>query len=65
VIDVRVCRNENCYPMVRLAPATHQMVGLPKPSRLAIDTTRGGAAPVDRATVSAHLLLSPAVAPKL
>ncbi|MFO7629526.1 MAG: biosynthetic-type acetolactate synthase large subunit [Prochlorococcaceae cyanobacterium] len=53
-IDVKVRRNENCYPMVPPGASNAQMVGLPSHPELAIDTTRqcnacGGT------TESAHL----------
>jgi len=40
LIDVRVRRNENCYPMVPPGASNAQMVGLPSHPELAIDTTR-------------------------
>ncbi len=39
-IDVKVRRNENCYPMVPPGASNAQMVGLPSHPELAIDTTR-------------------------
>ncbi|MEB3235616.1 MAG: biosynthetic-type acetolactate synthase large subunit [Cyanobacteriota bacterium] len=39
-IDVRVRRNENCYPMVPPGASNAQMVGLPSHPELAIDTNR-------------------------
>ncbi len=39
-IDVKVRRNENCYPMVPPGASNAQMVGLPTHPELAIDTTR-------------------------
>ncbi|MBU6250050.1 MAG: biosynthetic-type acetolactate synthase large subunit [Cyanobacteria bacterium REEB417] len=39
-IDVRVRRNENCYPMVPPGASNAQMVGLPSHPELAIDTRR-------------------------
>jgi acetolactate synthase-1/2/3 large subunit len=39
-IDVRVRRNENCYPMVPPGASNAQMVGLPSHPELAIDTQR-------------------------
>ncbi|MBM5799320.1 MAG: biosynthetic-type acetolactate synthase large subunit [Cyanobacteria bacterium K_DeepCast_35m_m2_023] len=39
-IDVRVRRNENCYPMVPPGASNAQMVGLPSHPELAIDTSR-------------------------
>jgi acetolactate synthase-1/2/3 large subunit len=54
LIDVRVRRNENCYPMVPPGASNAQMVGLPSHPELAIDTTRQcGSCGVS--TASAHL----------
>jgi acetolactate synthase I/II/III large subunit len=53
-IDVRVRRNENCYPMVPPGASNAQMVGLPSHPELAIDTIRQCAACGDT-TASAHL----------
>ena len=39
-IDVKVRRNENCYPMVPPGASNAQMVGLPSHPELAIDTSR-------------------------
>ena len=39
-IDVKVRRNENCYPMVPPGASNAQMVGLPSHPELAIDTQR-------------------------
>ncbi|MEB3332894.1 MAG: biosynthetic-type acetolactate synthase large subunit [Synechococcaceae cyanobacterium] len=39
-VDVRVRRNENCYPMVPPGASNAQMVGLPSHPELAIDTVR-------------------------
>ncbi len=39
-IEVKVRRNENCYPMVPPGASNAQMVGLPSHPELAIDTTR-------------------------
>ncbi len=39
-VDVKVRRNENCYPMVPPGASNAQMVGLPSHPELAIDTTR-------------------------
>ncbi|HYP04428.1 MAG TPA: biosynthetic-type acetolactate synthase large subunit [Cyanobium sp.] len=39
-VDVRVRRNENCYPMVPPGASNAQMVGLPSHPELAIDTIR-------------------------
>jgi acetolactate synthase-1/2/3 large subunit len=39
-VDVRVRRNENCYPMVPPGASNAQMVGLPSHPELAIATTR-------------------------
>ena len=39
-IDVKVRRNENCYPMVPPGASNAQMVGLPSHPELAIATTR-------------------------
>ncbi|MCT4365744.1 biosynthetic-type acetolactate synthase large subunit [Synechococcus sp. CS-603] len=54
VIDVRVRRNENCYPMVPPGASNAQMVGLPSHPELAIDTTRACGS-CGSSTVSAHL----------
>jgi acetolactate synthase-1/2/3 large subunit len=40
LIDVRVRRGENCYPMVPPGCSNAQMVGLPSHPELAMDTTR-------------------------
>ncbi|CAK6692032.1 biosynthetic-type acetolactate synthase large subunit [Synechococcus sp. CCY9201] len=53
-IDVRVRRNENCYPMVPPGASNAQMVGLPSHPELAIDTTRHCNA-CGSSTSSAHL----------
>lgn len=54
LIDVRVRRNENCYPMVPPGASNAQMVGLPTHPELAIDTTRQcGSCGIS--TESAHL----------
>ena len=53
-IDVRVRRNENCYPMVPPGASNAQMVGLPSHPELAIDTTRHCHA-CGSTTESAHL----------
>ena len=39
-MDVRVRRNENCYPMVPPGCSNAQMVGLPSHPELAMDATR-------------------------
>jgi acetolactate synthase-1/2/3 large subunit len=39
-IEVKVRRNENCYPMVPPGASNAQMVGLPSHPELAIDTSR-------------------------
>jgi len=54
VIDVKVRRNENCYPMVPPGASNAQMVGLPSHPELAIDTTRHCHA-CGSTTESAHL----------
>ena len=54
LIDVRVRRNENCYPMVPPGASNAQMVGLPSHPELAIDTTRQCGS-CGSTTVSAHL----------
>jgi acetolactate synthase-1/2/3 large subunit len=54
LIDVRVRRNENCYPMVPPGASNAQMVGLPSHPELAIDTTRQCGS-CGTTTVSAHL----------
>ena len=53
-IDVRVRRNENCYPMVPPGASNAQMVGLPSHPELAIDTTRQCGS-CGSTTLSAHL----------
>ena len=53
-IDVRVRRNENCYPMVPPGASNAQMVGLPSHPELAIDTVRHCGA-CGATTASAHL----------
>jgi len=53
-IDVRVRRNENCYPMVPPGASNAQMVGLPSHPELAIDTTRQCGS-CGSSTASAHL----------
>jgi acetolactate synthase I/II/III large subunit len=53
-IDVKVRRNENCYPMVPPGASNAQMVGLPSHPELAIDTTRHCHA-CGSTTESAHL----------
>ena len=40
VIDVRVRRGENCYPMVPPGKSNAQMVGLPSHPELAMELTR-------------------------
>ena len=54
LIDVRVRRNENCYPMVPPGASNAQMVGLPSHPELAIDTNRQCGS-CGATTVSAHL----------
>ncbi len=54
LIDVRVRRNENCYPMVPPGASNAQMVGLPSHPELAIDTTRQCGS-CGTSTASAHL----------
>ncbi|MFM7634294.1 MAG: biosynthetic-type acetolactate synthase large subunit [Cyanobacteriota bacterium] len=53
-IDVKVRRNENCYPMVPPGASNAQMVGLPSHPELAIDTTRQCGS-CGAHTASAHL----------
>jgi len=53
-IDVRVRRNENCYPMVPPGASHAQMVGLPSHPELAIDTSRQCGS-CGATTASAHL----------
>ncbi|MCX5940560.1 MAG: biosynthetic-type acetolactate synthase large subunit [Cyanobium sp. LacPavin_0818_WC50_MAG_67_9] len=53
-IDVKVRRNENCYPMVPPGASNAQMVGLPSHPELAIDTSRHCHA-CGSTTESAHL----------
>jgi acetolactate synthase-1/2/3 large subunit len=53
-IDVRVRRNENCYPMVPPGASNAQMVGLPSHPELAIDTSRQCGS-CGATTLSAHL----------
>jgi acetolactate synthase-1/2/3 large subunit len=53
-IDVKVRRNENCYPMVPPGASNAQMVGLPSHPELAIDTTRQ-CGTCGTLTASAHL----------
>ena len=53
-IDVKVRRNENCYPMVPPGASNAQMVGLPSHPELAIDTSRQCNA-CGSSTASAHL----------
>jgi len=53
-IDVKVRRNENCYPMVPPGASNAQMVGLPSHPELAIDTSRHCNA-CGSSTASAHL----------
>ena len=53
-IDVRVRRNENCYPMVPPGASNAQMVGLPSHPELAIDTVRHCGS-CGATTASAHL----------
>jgi len=53
-VDVRVRRNENCYPMVPPGASNAQMVGLPSHPELAIDTIRQCNS-CGSSTASAHL----------
>ena len=53
-IDVKVRRNENCYPMVPPGASNAQMVGLPSHPELAIDTIRQCGS-CGETTASAHL----------
>jgi acetolactate synthase-1/2/3 large subunit len=53
-VDVRVRRDENCYPMVPPGASNAQMVGLPSHPELAIDTIRQCNA-CGSTTASAHL----------
>jgi acetolactate synthase-1/2/3 large subunit len=53
-VDVRVRRNENCYPMVPPGASNAQMVGLPSHPELAIDTIRQCNA-CGSTTASSHL----------
>ena len=53
-VDVKVRRNENCYPMVPPGASNAQMVGLPSHPELAIDTIRQCGSCGDN-TASAHL----------
>ncbi len=53
-IDVKVRRNENCYPMVPPGASNAQMVGLPSHPELAIDTIRHCGS-CGETTASAHL----------
>jgi acetolactate synthase-1/2/3 large subunit len=53
-VDVKVRRNENCYPMVPPGASNAQMVGLPSHPELAIDTIRQCRA-CGTTTDSAHL----------
>jgi acetolactate synthase I/II/III large subunit len=53
-VDVRVRRNENCYPMVPPGASNAQMVGLPSHPELAIDTRRQCGS-CGATTVSSHL----------
>jgi acetolactate synthase-1/2/3 large subunit len=53
-IDVKVRRNENCYPMVPPGASNAQMVGLPSHPELAIDTQRH-CDHCGNTTASAHL----------
>ncbi len=53
-IDVKVRRNENCYPMVPPGASNAQMVGLPSHPELAIDTSRQCGS-CGAHTASAHL----------
>ena len=53
-IEVKVRRNENCYPMVPPGASNAQMVGLPSHPELAIDTTRQCNS-CGSSTASAHL----------
>jgi acetolactate synthase-1/2/3 large subunit len=52
-IDVRVRRNENCYPMVPPGASNAQMVGLPTHPELAMDTIRQ-CSQCGETTASAH-----------
>ncbi len=52
-VDVRVRRDENCYPMVPPGASNAQMVGLPSHPELAIDTVRQCGA-CGTTTASAH-----------
>ena len=52
-VDVRVRREENCYPMVPPGASNAQMVGLPSHPELAIDTVRQCGA-CGSTTASAH-----------
>jgi acetolactate synthase-1/2/3 large subunit len=52
-VDVRVRRDENCYPMVPPGASNAQMVGLPSHPELAIDTVRQCGA-CGSTTASAH-----------
>lgn len=52
-IDVKVRRNENCYPMVPPGASNAEMVGLPSHPELAIDTQRQCGA-CGATTASAH-----------
>ena len=52
-VDVRVRRNENCFPMVPPGASNAQMVGLPSHPELAIDTVRQCTA-CGETTASAH-----------
>jgi len=53
-VDVKVRRNENCYPMVPPGASNAQMVGLPSHPELAIDTSRQCGS-CGATTASAHL----------
>ena len=53
-VDVKVRRNENCYPMVPPGASNAQMVGLPSHPELAIDTIRQCGS-CGSTTASAHL----------
>jgi acetolactate synthase-1/2/3 large subunit len=53
-VDVKVRRNENCYPMVPPGASNAQMVGLPSHPELAIDTIRQCGS-CGATTASAHL----------
>jgi len=53
-VDVKVRRNENCYPMVPPGASNAQMVGLPSHPELAIDTIRQCGS-CGETTASAHL----------